>query len=132
MVRTLGYPLTKTDRYVSKDTPIELSMAAGTVAGAEKVKEVSPPAGYAFAIRYFRLVTPLEMVGNILVTGLDGVESRLLYADQDEDRNVVHDASDWDSFFIYCRGFKLFGKAKVDLTADRVMRCLYSGGLVRV
>ena len=124
--------LRKPSRYLPKDQSTSVSFPSGTPSGTEGYAEVSPPSGYIFAIRYFKLSTDPETNGNILVTGLDGVEVQLLATDQAENlADQLYDASDWDSDFIFCKKFRLYGKTTTTTTADRTVTLKWCGGLVK-
>jgi len=120
-------------RYLPKDQSVTVEFASGTPAGTEKYSsDVTPPEGYCFAIRYFRLITPQEVEANILVTGMDGEETKLLSENQSPSSNVLYDASDWDADFLFVKKFRVYAKATTDTTDVRTVTVKYSGGLVKV
>jgi len=120
-------------RYLSKEQIADLTFPSGTPADTEDFVEITPPDGYVFAIRYFKLTTPLEVKGNILVTGMDGEEVRLLKEDQAAGiTDELYDVSDWDKDFIYLKKFRLYGITEAVTTADRTLTLKWSGGLVKV
>ena len=120
-------------RYLPKEQSINLTFPSGTPEGTEGFAEVTPPEGYYFAIRYFKLTTPNEVEGNILVTGMDGEETRLLAENQSAGlSDQLYDYSDWDSDFLFLKKFRLYGKTTTTTTADRVVVLKWSGGLVKV
>ena len=119
-------------RYLSKEQAVTLTIPGGTPIDSEGYVEVSPPSGYVFVIRYFKLSTDPEVYGNILLTGLDGVEARLLAEDQDENlSDQLYDASDWTGEGFVLTKFRVYGKAKVDTTADRNVVAKWCGHLRR-
>jgi len=132
-LESLTYPLRKPWRYLPKEQSVSLTFPSGTPEGTEGFVEVTPPNGYVFAIRYFVLTTPEEVEGNILVTGMDGEETRLLAENQSPGlSDQTYDHSDWDTDFFYLKKFKLYGYVTTDTTADRVITLKWSGALVRV
>lgn len=123
--------LRKPWHYLPKEQSVSVTLAAGSPKGAEAFAEVTPPEGYVFAIRYFKLTTPPEVQGNILATGMDGVEERLLADNQAENlADQVYDASDWDMDFLFLKKFRLYAVATAVTTADRVVTLRWSGALV--
>ena len=130
--RALREEVRRPHRYLSKESSVSLVFSSGTPKDTEGYVEVSPPDGYFFAVRYFKLTTPPEVEGNILATGMDGVEVRLLAENQAENvSDQVYDASDWGSDLLYLKKFKLYGVVIADTTADRELILRWSGGLVR-
>jgi len=118
-------------RYLSKEQEASLTLTSGTPKDTETFVEITPPDGYMFAIRYFKLTTPLEAKANMLVTGLVGEEVRLLKDDQSENlTDMLYDASDWSPRFFFLRKFRLYAITTSVTTADRVVMLKYSGSLV--
>jgi len=123
--------LRKPIRYLSKEQSVTLTFASGTPADTEGFIEVAPPSGYMSALRYFKLTTPLEVKGNVLLTGLDGEETRMLADDQAENlADQLFDVSDWDVDFFHLKKYRLYGITTATLTADRSAILKWSGGLV--
>jgi len=119
-------------RYLSKEQSVTLTFPSGTPADTEGYVEVAAPTGHLFAIRYFKLTTPPEVRGNVLLRGLDGVEVKMLSIDQDENlADQLYDASDWDASHLLLRKFRLYGVTKATTTANRLCILRWSGGLVR-
>ncbi|MEM3389630.1 MAG: hypothetical protein QW491_09495 [Thermoproteota archaeon] len=122
----------RASQYLPKEQTASLTIPSGTAGGQERTLLVSPPEGYFFAIRYFKLTTPAEVKGNIILIGMDGVETKLLASDQNANlSDQQYNASDWDPEFLYLAGFKVYGLTTTQLTADRTVTVKYSGGLVR-
>jgi len=124
--------LRKPVRYLSKDVSLVATLVEGTPEGAEVLVESTPPPGHLLAIRYFRLRTPPEVAANILVTGADWHETKLLAEDQGEDLDVVYDASDWDADFVVATRVRLYARALVRTTSDRTASLSFCGGLIRI
>ena len=123
-----------TSKYIPKDSSASLTFASGTPANTEGYTEVIPDAGYdALAIKYFRLTTPLEVKGNVLLTGLAGEETKALAVDQAENvSDNILDAGDWDQFFILAKKFRLYGITTAETTADREEKVEFSGKQVKL
>lgn len=130
--KALREELRKPWQYLSKEQSITLTFPAGTPEETEGFVEVTPPDGYYFAIRYFKLTTPDEAEGNILVTGMDDEETRLLASNQSAGlSDQLYDASDWDKDFLYLKKFRLYGITTTTTTADRSLVLKWCGGLVK-
>jgi len=130
--KALREELRRPSRYFPKEQSVSITFTAGTPAGTEGLVEVAPPAGYLFAIRYFKLTTPPEVRANVLLTGLDGFETKMLAEDQDENlADQLYDASDWEDQCFYLQRVRLYAVTKAVTTADRSCVLKWSGGLVR-
>jgi len=130
-VEDLRRVLLATRRYLPKEQSATLTLASGTPTDTEGFIEVTPPDGYMSALRYFKLTTPLEVKGNVLLTGLDGEETRMLADDQAENlADQLYDVSDWDVDFFHLKKYRLYGITTATLTADRSAILKWSGGLV--
>jgi len=131
LVLALSSTLRKPARYLSKEQSVTLTLASGTPTDTEGFIEVTPLDGYISALRSFKLTTPLEVKGNVLLTGLDGEETRMLADDQAENlADQLYDASDWDADFFHLKKHRLYGLTTTALTADRAVVLKWSGGLV--
>jgi len=120
-------------RYLSKEQVADLTIPAGTPINTEGFAEITPPNGYMFAIRYFKLTTPTEVRGNILVTGKDEVETRLLTIDQAPGlTDQLYKSDDWVPDFFFLKKFRLYGVTEAVTTADRVLVLKWCGGLVKI
>jgi hypothetical protein len=110
--------------------------------------EILPPDGYIFKIKWFKLTTPLEVQGNILVTGQDGEETRLLNREDTTTGNQpenltdeLYDSSDWDAEALFLQKFRLYGivtgydpttgTTSLVTTADRQLVLKFSGSIVK-
>ena len=122
-----------TSKYIPKDSSAALTFTSGTPAGTEGYTEVIPDAGYdALAIKYFRLTTPLEVKGNILLTGLAGEETKMLAEDQAENTTTVYDAADFDQFFWLLKEFRLYGITSAETSAVREVKVEMGGKQVKL
>jgi hypothetical protein len=115
--------------YLSREVEVDVTFPAGTPPGTEAILEVYPPDGM-FAIRFFRLKTPLDVEANIVVVLGDGLEVVLLGRNQDEGVEEVYSADDWSTSYIYARAVKLYAVAKRDVSVDRTVTLSFTGGLV--
>jgi len=123
-----------TDRHIPKESEITLTVQPNTPKDTEVYAEVTPPDGYILKIRYFKLTTPKEIQGNILLTGTDGEEVRMLKDNQAEDlADQLYDHSDWDAEAFFLQKFRLYGIVTADpaTTTSWNIVVKYSGTLVK-
>jgi hypothetical protein len=123
-----------TDQYLPKESQVFATVPTNTPKDTEVYMVVTPPTDYIFKIRYFKLTTPLEVQGNILGTGIDGSQVRLLRDNQAEGlTDQLYDSSDWDSEAFFLQQFTLYGIVTADpvTTADRQLILKFSGSLIR-
>jgi hypothetical protein len=111
---------------LTKESVISITFSAGSPPGTEVTLEVYPPVN-TFAIKYFRLVTPLDVEANISVVTLDGEEVALLSSNQPENTEEVYSADDWGLGLIHAKVVKLYAKTIRDITIDRVVELGFSG-----
>lgn len=118
-------------RYYKRGTQLTDTLASGTPAGTVSIKEApDPPTGYLYAIRYFELITPAEVVASIIVVCVDNSELEII-DEQPAGTSEYYEFGDWNSEYLILRKFKLKSRASVDLTADREIVLKWSGGLVK-
>ena len=131
-----------TDRYLPKDSQITVTFPTNTPKDTEAYVEVTPPTGYLFKIRYFIITTPLEVQANVLLTGIDGTETRMLKDNQAENlTDQLYDVGDWDSEAFFLQKFRLYvivtgydpttDTTNPVTTADRQVILKYSGSIVK-
>jgi len=90
--------------------------------GSEKTYTVLPDPGYIFKIKYFRLITPLNVSANIELLTETG-STMLLSEWQGPNNDIIYDASDWeDEGFFNLTGFILHAKTVGDVfSADVIL-----------
>ena len=126
-------------KYLPKEQAVSVVVPSGTEAGTELRREVTPPEGHIFLIKYFKLTTPPEVEGNILVTTIDGEEVKLInrldnpptYNQPENETDTLYDASDWGVMAFIVKKVTLLAHVKTTTTADREVVLKWCGSLMR-
>jgi hypothetical protein len=119
------------ESYVSKDVEVSVVFPAGAPPGTEGSVEVEPPTGYMLAIGYFKLITPPEVVGNIVIVGADSTETKLLASDQEEGVEAIYSSDNWGTDFLLAKKIKLLGRTTTATSLNRELILRFCGGLVK-
>ena len=118
--------------YLAKESQVRATVVSGSPKDTEVTAVVMPISDdYIFRIPYFTLVTDPEVVGNIIVCGIDGSEDVLLASDQGEGIEKTYYASEWGLDYFYLKYFKVYAKAATTTTADRTVTIRFTGAYVR-
>jgi len=127
--KALKVGLRKVIQYLPKRT-LTVTLPSGTLANTKGWIEITTDRGEYLEIRYFKMTTPTNCKGRIVVTSEDGTET--WFPEQAVNTtDEIYDAGDWDADFFHIKKFRVYVIANTGLTADESVTCEFSGGVIK-